>query len=270
MINKIKKYFRKLKNRKILYIITLIIVWAVGYIFYFRYFGALPQATSILFQEIAPPVQSDIILVFSPHEDDETLGVGGYISRAISNNAKVYVVFATDGNRRNKKILRYQESLTATAILGVPNSNVTHYDYPDMKLSGYQNQLRASINKSLDDIKPNIVFTSSTKDTHPDHSYLGAVVADAVKERQNISLYSYLIHYKAYPRPQAYKPHNSLLPPLKLINTTTIWQKYSLDSDSFDKKSEAVLEYKSQLSTPFLHSLMKSFIRQNEIFVKEN
>jgi len=43
-----------------------------------------------------------------------------------------------------------------------------------------------------------------------------------------------------------------------------------LSQSAFDKKNEAILQYKSQLKTPFLHSLMLSFLRQNELFATEN
>ena len=265
-----KFYFRFSKNRKVLYALIIIVLWCVGYLMYFRYFGSLPQATAILFQEIKSPQSTDIILVFSPHEDDETLGVGGYIAQAQINGAKVSVVFATDGNRRYKKETRLEESLNATATLGVPSENVYYYDYPDMKLSQYSNQLKNSIDQSLNSLHPNIVFTTSPNDIHPDHKELGLKVKDAIKRRNNVQLYNYLIHYRAFPRPQAYRPSEKLLPPVKLINTNTTWYKFSLSTLSFDRKNEAVFQYKSQLATPFLRSLMTAFIRQNEIFAVEN
>lgn len=258
------------KNRKLLYALALIILWGVGYLVYFRYFGTLPQATAVLFPEMSAPQKSDVIVVFSPHEDDETLGVGGYIAQAETVGADVHVVFATDGNRRNKKAIRLKESLVATEVLGVSNSDVIYYDYPDMDLTNNAGALSKSIEKTLDDFHPNIVFVTSAEDIHPDHRELGKDVALAISRKNNIRLYSYLIHYRAYPRPQAYRPGDHLLPPVKLIKTDTIWYRFTLDTNSFDKKNEAVLKYKSQLSTPFLHSLMMSFIRQNEIFESSN
>jgi LmbE family N-acetylglucosaminyl deacetylase len=270
MIKLVKNYLNITKHHKFIYAFILVVLWGAGYIAYFRYFGALPQATIALFQEIEAPKASDRIVVFSPHEDDESLALGGYIAQAESNGAQVFIVFATDGNHRNKKETRLKESQSATEILGVPYENLQYYDYPDTELSAHKLELTTSINNTLNNVKPNIVFVSDKMDIHSDHKELGLAIADSVKTMPNINLYTYIIHYKAYPRPQAFRPNDFLLPPVKLLNPSTTWYKFSLNSHDFDKKNEAVLKYKSQLKTPFLHSLMVSFIRQNEIFAKGN
>ncbi len=44
------------------------------------------------------PGPDDRILIFAPHPDDEVLGSGTYIQRAIKNGAEVKVVLMTNGN----------------------------------------------------------------------------------------------------------------------------------------------------------------------------
>jgi LmbE family N-acetylglucosaminyl deacetylase len=90
------------------------------------------------------------LLVFAPHEDDETLGQGGLIQHALAQGMDVHVVIETNGDSyifatmeefrkafpsANDYIrigdIRQQESLTALKVLGVPKENVTFLSYPD-------------------------------------------------------------------------------------------------------------------------------------------
>lgn len=96
---------------------------------------------------------SDRILVFAPHPDDESLGAGGLIARAVEKNATVMVVMVTDGSSShttsgysNLKAhinvtgnislpeLRHTETLNALKNLGVSEKNVVFLGYPDVGL----------------------------------------------------------------------------------------------------------------------------------------
>lgn len=257
-------------KRKIIILTTLIVVSLAGYVGYFRFFGLLPQSTIYLFQKIDTPTASDRIIVFSPHPDDETLGVGGYMASAEAGGATVYVVFATDGNHLRLKVRRATEAVAATTTLGVPSDHLVFYNYPDGTLSEHHTELLASLSQTINQIKPTKTFVTDELDIHPDHSELGKAVREAsLVSGQTVQNYTFLIHYPKYPRPQSFRPQQFLLPPIALISQNRQWLQYDLSRTDQDKKNEAVLQYKSQLRTPFLHSLMLSFIRQNELFSKE-
>lgn len=271
MIRHFVVHHATIHRKKIIAIIVLSCITLASYIAYYRYFGKLPQSTIYLFTEIRQPLPSDRIVIFSPHEDDEALGVGGYISAAVDANATVHIVFATDGNNMGKKEVRYAEALAADKILGVKSENITFYNIPDKGLLKNEALLMDMVKDTINEIKPTIIITSSKLDTHTDHGELGRVVkAVATTNSSNATILTYLIHYKEFPRPQQFKPDLYMLPPVVLIRPDIEWQKFTLTQSSFDKKSEAVLQYKSQLKTPFLHSLMLSFVRQNELFAIEN
>lgn len=260
----------KTHRRKIGALGAIILISAAIYLIYFRYFGVLPQPTIFLFQDMPKPTPTDVVMVFSPHQDDETLGTGGYMSDAVAAGAKVIVVFATDGNRHHLKVTRHAEALAATEIVGVPNQNNIFYDYPDGQLKTHTEALDQSLATTINQYKPTVVMVTDPVDIHPDHSVLGAEVKKEVAANDpSASFYTYIIHFREYPRPQQFKPHDYLLPPTSLITQNRQWLKYTLSQTAFDKKNEAVLQYKSQLRTPFLHSLMLSFVRQNEMFSKE-
>ena len=90
------------------------------------------------------------LLIFAPHEDDETLGQGGLIQRALAQGMAVHVVIETNGDgnmfatmEEFRKAfpaakdyirmgdIRQQESLAALKVLGVLKENVTFLSYPD-------------------------------------------------------------------------------------------------------------------------------------------
>ena len=48
--------------------------------------------------EVVMPQSGQRVLVFSPHPDDESIGVGGYIAQSIANGANVEIVLVTNGN----------------------------------------------------------------------------------------------------------------------------------------------------------------------------
>ena len=58
------------------------------------------------------------VLVFSPHPDDESIAVGGYIAQSIENGADVRIVLVTNGDWHHKEAVRYAEFKKATGILG--------------------------------------------------------------------------------------------------------------------------------------------------------
>lgn len=266
MKQRIKKAFVS-HHRKALVLAVIATLSIGGYVLYFRFFGALPQSTVYLFQPLAAPTANDRIIIFSPHQDDESLGAGGYIATARDNGAEVFIIFATDGNHLHLKDRRHNEAEAAAKVLNVPADHLVFYNYPDTRLSEHDAELRASIQQSIEQFNPTKLFVTDPLDIHPDHAELGrAVSAVAAAEPTPAQLYTYLIHYQKYPRPQDYRPHNFLLPPIALINQNRQWLRFDLNQTDFDKKNEAVLQYKSQLRTPILHSLMLAFVRQNEIF----
>lgn len=91
------------------------------------------------------------ILIVAPHPDDETLGAGGVIRRAVEAGAEVRVAYFTHGESNelssifyNKKPMiltkdflkagqvRKQEGISAMAELGIPEKNLYFLGYPDL------------------------------------------------------------------------------------------------------------------------------------------
>ncbi len=92
----------------------------------------------------------DRILVLAPHPDDEVLGVGGVLQRAVSLKLPIKVVFLTNGDSnqwsfmvyrkhpvvmpkavQQMGLIRRDEALAAADVLGVGRSNLVFLGYPD-------------------------------------------------------------------------------------------------------------------------------------------
>lgn len=89
-------------------------------------------------------------MIFAPHSDDEVLGAGGVIQRALETGAIVRVVLVTNGDGFTLAAedefnsvrltperyiqfayIRQGESLTALELLGLPAGNLTFLGFPD-------------------------------------------------------------------------------------------------------------------------------------------
>ncbi|OPY30366.1 MAG: glucosamine-6-phosphate deaminase-like protein [Methanobacterium sp. PtaU1.Bin242] len=130
-------------NRKVL---TLIAIF-LGIFLLAGYFSLNSLEQYSFFGEIN---SSDRILIFSPHPDDESLGTGGLIKRAVERNATVLVVEMTNGdimstdqfksylhkiNKRNYTgnigDFRQNESINAIRALGLDQDDIIFLGYPD-------------------------------------------------------------------------------------------------------------------------------------------
>jgi LmbE family N-acetylglucosaminyl deacetylase len=130
--------------------------------------------------------QKQNVVVFAPHVDDETIGLGGTIKKYANQQTKVHVVNVTDGGKSNGHVnnlsaIRKQELKLIQPILGI--SSLTFLDYPD----GQVNQIKSSEDfiKVLEELKPEIVYTTSFIDAHTDHTATAHLLADALTKSQH-------------------------------------------------------------------------------------
>lgn len=257
-----------MKN-KVALIAGLIIAVVAGFSLYVSQINVLPQSSYTLFDQLPSPKVTDRVLVVSPHQDDETLGVGGYLSQAVKAGATVEVIYATDGNLHGLKATRHAEALKALQTLGVKPASVLFYNYPDGNLSA-QTGFDARLKADIDQFKPTVVFTTIEYDQHPDHAATGrAVSAISAGEPGSFKAYFFLIHYHRFPRPIGEASFNKyLLPPPDLVDSKYDWFVYPLDAPTQALKLQTIKVYKTQLAyrNPILRQLLFSFEQKNELF----
>lgn len=219
--------------------------------------------------KIAPPYKQlttatsqDTIVVFSPHPDDETTLVGGYMATAATKGAKVHVVVLSDGNSRGKKDRRFSELAQALSILG--NITFESLEFPDGELHfKIEEQKVTEIFKKL---SPTVIFFPHPKDRHSDHSAVGnAVLKASVSER--CKKFAYPDHFPPeYPLPRGYHPKLYCWPPGQLAKEN--WVSFLLDESAITRKDKAIRKFTDELKVPVLRSHILSSVRKNEIFVE--
>jgi LmbE family N-acetylglucosaminyl deacetylase len=218
--------------------------------------------------EVVMPQSGQRVLVFSPHPDDESIGVGGYIAQSIANGANVEIVLVTNGNFHGNEQERYAEFKKATQILGVPESNLVFLGFPDGKLDKMDpTVLSVALQSQIEQFNPDIIIYPDAQDMNPDHWTIGKAVQKILAaDPQQITSYEYLVHFKLiWPRPRELAPNLGLSPPERLINADTTWEKIPLSQNIENFKSEAIHTYRSQLENEWLHGLLLSSIRKNEL-----
>ena len=228
----------------------------------------MAQSAAAALPDLAIPQSGQRVLVFSPHPDDETIGVGGYIAQSVENGADVRIVLVTNGDFHGNEDVRYAEFKKATQILGVAGSQLVFLGLPDGKLDKMnQVALSEDLRSQIEQYHPDIVIYPDIQDANPDHSTIGKLIPEILKaEPNNITGYEYLVHYKLiWPRPRALAPKLDLTPPYRLLNTDTAWENVPLSQTDENLKSAAINTYKSQLDNPWLHGLLLSSVRRNEL-----
>lgn len=157
--------------------------------------------------QITPLSKEDLAasaMVFSPHQDDETLGCGGTIIRKREAGAEVKIVFMTDGSRSHHRfipeneliVLRQQEAVAAAKTLGVAAENLVFLNFRDGELARESDKAIIKVVQLLQQYQPQQVFVPYVRETHPDHLATYQVVVSAlVRLRQNLEIYEYPIWY---------------------------------------------------------------------------
>ncbi|HPZ07701.1 MAG TPA: PIG-L family deacetylase [Candidatus Eremiobacteraeota bacterium] len=94
--------------------------------------------------------ENDRLLILAPHPDDEIVGCGGLIQKAIKRKIPIHILFLTYGDfnewsfmiYRKRPVLskesvlnmgeiRHKEALSAAKVMGVGEENLTFLGYPD-------------------------------------------------------------------------------------------------------------------------------------------
>lgn len=264
------KQFLKNNKRKIYFAaIVILFLAAAGYFWYARVYQMMPQATIWFLNDVQSAKKDEKVLIFSPHPDDETIAVGGYIYDSIKNGANVYIVLVTDGNKHHLEERRYEEFKKATSTLGVAEENLIFLNYPDGQLKLIDRaELKNKFLIEIEQISPTVIIYPHPQDSHPDHATTGSLIEEILKEKKlPVLSYQYLVHHRRFPQPKKLESELFLLPPVSMVRLDKEWQRLLLDEETETTKMEAVFCYKSQLKNPILRSLLLSLIRKNELFV---
>lgn len=108
------------------------------------------------------------IVVIAPHNDDEILGVGGTMAKAVKQGHEVIVCEVTAGDLDNEMVqLQKEEARKSHKLIGA----TTHFmDLPVVGLKEMKTtELNAAFQKHLLELNPDVVFIPHKGDMHIDH-----------------------------------------------------------------------------------------------------
>ncbi|WP_124639505.1 MULTISPECIES: bacillithiol biosynthesis deacetylase BshB1 [Amniculibacterium] len=182
------------------------------------------------------------ILAFGAHPDDVELGCGGTLAKLIKEGKKVVIVDLTRGElgTRGTAETRRGEAQLAAEILGiVGRENLEMKDGFLVNSEEYQMKIVEMVRK----YQPEIVFSNSIDDRHPDHAKACKLVSDAC-------FLSGLVKIETKSQGQI---QNAWRP--KQIYNYIQWKSVTPDfvidiSDSMDQKIKACLAYSTQFYNP--------------------
>ncbi|AKF24204.1 hypothetical protein YH65_01425 [Sulfurovum lithotrophicum] len=120
-------------------------------------------------------------LVFAPHPDDETFGLGGTILKMTDKKQIVNVVMMTDGAMGGAQEERREELRKATEILGV--GECYFFGAPDQGLEVNPDTIQRVVDL-IEKYQPRNVFFTSPLEYHPDHRATAWIVWNALQSIQ--------------------------------------------------------------------------------------
>ncbi len=124
------------------------------------------------------PLPPGPYLVFAPHPDDETFGMGGTIALAGPKGIEIIVVIITDGSAGGDSEERKAEAQKAADILGI--KNLIFWGVKDREIEK-SDLFERETPKLIETINPKTVFIPSLLEFHPDHRATTFMVWQSLK-----------------------------------------------------------------------------------------
>lgn len=125
----------------------------------------IPEPELVPFAAGEPPGRRWLYL--APHPDDEALGGGGTVIKAVRRGVTVRVAVVTDGAGQGAPEVRRRETEAAAQVMGV--SEVRFLGFADRSLTPDDRSLRAAIRALIDELEPDLLLVPAPVDLHPDH-----------------------------------------------------------------------------------------------------
>jgi LmbE family N-acetylglucosaminyl deacetylase len=142
------------------------------------------------------PVKGKRVLALTPHQDDETIGAGGFIIQGIRNGAHFKCVYLTDGGFSTKELNRDQmasiREKEAKKVWGFLGGEVDFLRFKDGGLP-LNEQAANSVCEEINNYNPDIILIPFFLDNHIEHRRVNHLLSIAYKnvKNKNIEVWSY-------------------------------------------------------------------------------
>lgn len=120
-------------------------------------------------------------LIVVAHPDDEVLGAGAFIIRAIEGGDSVRIVIMNADGIVSRPDMA-EDILKSHKILGV--TDCARYSYPNLSLNKNIPSMVWDIEKEIKNFQPDVVITHFYGDIHPDHKAVFYATEQAVRLTQ--------------------------------------------------------------------------------------
>lgn len=134
-----------------------------------------------------------VIVAIGAHLDDIELAVGGVIAKAIRDGHDAHMIVMSrsgytdyDGNVMRTDEAAMQEGRNAAKILGCKDLDILDFSNKDI---AYDSKTVEAIEKRINLIKPDIIFTHWPFDTHQSHVAVGKATISAARRYNSIYFY---------------------------------------------------------------------------------
>ena len=144
--------------------------------------------------------KSDNVLIFSPHPDDDVIGLGGTMQKFNINNT--HIVYMTDGSGGYDKGMyeynpRKQEAILSLKILGYSKNNISFLELPF-----YKKKSSITTGETINDYnilknvihtkKPKHIFICNDVDPNKTHVTCHKIIYNALQSFRNTNIYIWL------------------------------------------------------------------------------
>jgi LmbE family N-acetylglucosaminyl deacetylase len=161
------------------------------------------------------------VLMLAPHPDDEAIGAGGLIQRAIARGGDVRVVFLTagesnpwpqrvmkrrwrvsDADRAEWGTIRCREAGASLQVLGAPQGCSTFLGFPDQQLGSMarrdDRRITDALRSIMRDYEPSLLVSPSGQDLHSDHRAVAYFAHQAMRGLGDAApeVVTYVVHGK--------------------------------------------------------------------------
>jgi LmbE family N-acetylglucosaminyl deacetylase len=139
------------------------------------------------------------VIVFAPHPDDETLGMGGSLRILSDLGKKIKVVVITRGEKAEPDVtkqkrhaeLRQKEALKAFKVLGV--TDYEFLGFPDREIFSNMGAVAKAMKKIVGDFSPDALYSPSMLEIHPDHRAVAELSLSICKENSHVGCFFFEI-----------------------------------------------------------------------------
>lgn len=146
--------------------------------------------------------KDDKVLIFSPHPDDDVIGMGGMMQKL--NRDNVTLVYMTDGSGGYDKTRyhynpRLHEAYRAVNVLGYTKENICIPRFPFYIMKSEPGVYDYSMAKNIiDSTKPNHIFVCGDSDPNKTHDKCFKIVNSGIELVKQSGKYTDKIHVWAY------------------------------------------------------------------------